>query len=114
MAAIPQCDRCKNVKVQVVTVLGIDLCNDCVSAFRDWAAGKFRACKDGRAAYRERLGQCFMVISRDGYVTSSTLTELAGIPRTLSNAYLQNSAKAGRLRKLGSGRFGRPLQEAAE
>ena len=36
MATVPKCDRCKAVDVQVVPVLGRDLCVACTGAFRAW------------------------------------------------------------------------------
>lgn len=105
MAVVPQCDRCKLTNIQVVTVLGVDLCRDCIESFREWAKGRFRTGKNGRAGYRERLSQAHMVIARDGYVTSYTLSEVTGLTKTQANAYLHNSAHGGRLKYVRSGRF---------
>lgn len=37
MATVPQCDRCKRVGGQVVPVLGVELCRQCIEAFHAWA-----------------------------------------------------------------------------
>lgn len=39
MSQVVCCDRCKSYNVQVVPVVGIDLCNACLKAFRVWAQG---------------------------------------------------------------------------
>ncbi len=36
MSQVNMCDRCKSVDVQVVPVLGFDLCNRCLSEFKTW------------------------------------------------------------------------------
>jgi hypothetical protein len=47
MASVTMCDRCKAVDVQVVPVLGSDLCNRCIGEFRVWVRTAPRA--DGTA-----------------------------------------------------------------
>jgi hypothetical protein len=114
VAIVPQCDRCKALNVQVVSVLGCDLCNRCVSDFRSWATNVIKRGSDGRAGYGERMGQAHRVIARDGYVTSSSLASIAGITRIQANGYLHERAKRGALKFDGFGRFVLPDREAAE
>lgn len=114
MATVPQCDRCKNFNVQVVPVLGVDLCRRCVDAFRDWASNAARMGSDGRAGFRQRHAQAEEVINRDGHVTSVTLANVAGITRVQANHYLHARAKQGALTFLGKGRFVLSAKDAAE
>lgn len=105
MATVPQCDRCKSYNVQVVPVLGKDLCKRCIDAFHVWSSGMPRVTKDGRAGFGERWKQVEAIVARDGCVTSEALAELSDIHRTTASYYLHQQAKRGRLRFLGNRRF---------
>jgi hypothetical protein len=106
MATVPQCDRCKSLNVQVVPVLGVDLCTRCIDAFHVWAADAgIKLAPSGRAGCGERMKQACKAIQRDGYVTSESLAELSGMTRVQANGYLHARAKQGALLFVGGRRF---------
>lgn len=105
MAHIPQCDRCRTVGKQVVSVLGRDLCNRCVSEFDSWVKNGIRLGDKGHAGQGERRRQALEIVAHHGHVTSALLAAHSGLPRHSANWYLHRIAKAGHIKFVGEGRF---------
>lgn len=114
---VVSCDRCRLRGVQVVTVLGKDLCAACQAEFVEWVdfgdarAGELQPVD--RAGHGERFRQVEAVCRMDGHVTSMSLAKVTGQHRTQCNWYLHAVKRLGHLEFHGRGVFTLPKSKAA-
>lgn len=116
MASVPQCDRCQKVPIQVVPVLGKDLCAGCREAFVEWVdLGSIQSAAARPARPGERWEQVLSILKSRGYVTSQLMADHFGFNRHQAINYLHEQRRVGKLELIGRAKFALPRsQEAAE
>lgn len=112
MALTPTCDRCPTQNCQLVSVLGVEICNACLDELR-----AFLATPPGRRGDSTRsryVDQALRVCAAKGLVTALEIAQANSEPRRRAYYRLIGLAKHGKLVHLGGGVFARPVVEAAE
>lgn len=111
MALRPHCDRCGAADVQVVSVLGADLCNGCVADARAFIAKPPVRQVDTK---KMRTKQAVQLCLAKGAVSAADVAEMNGEPYRKAYHSLIGVAKAGKLVHLGRGVFELPRLAVAE
>lgn len=110
MAMKPHCDRCQAADVQVVQVVGKDLCNVCVRDLKSFLSTPPLRDQRTRSARTDQAMAC----ARRGQVSARTLAGVNQEPYRKAYFTLMGLARAGRLVHRGEGIFTLPVWEAAE
>lgn len=109
MATTTQCDRCRSTGHQLITLLGSELCGECVEDVRQVilttplrAAARTPSGKVPGSAYRRHVQAAL----RDkGYVCAREAGMALAVPYRTAYGALRGMAKRGEIRDAGRGRF---------
>jgi hypothetical protein len=112
MAMVPTCDRCKIPDVQIVSVLGTDLCNWCIGDLRAFIAQP--PLHRGVSARSSLVAHALRVCAAKGVVRDVEIAQVNQEPVRRAYYRLMGLARQGRVVHQGKGVFVLPQADAAE
>ena len=115
MGSASYCDRCKAIGVQLVPVLGADLCNECVAEFQEWVSSGRRR-RNQRIVARGQWATKLERLARDrGVITPDDVAKAFCVPRPQAHWQLNYHTRVTRvLTAVGQARFAAATKGAAE
>jgi hypothetical protein len=103
VALIPQCDRCGAVGCQVVPVLGVECCAQCLEEVRNYLATP--PAQRGETARASRIARILRTAAARGYVDAQEFAAASGEAYRTAYYSMMGIARSGRLKHQGRGRF---------